>query len=67
MRSRARSPTRRSTTTTPSACSNSPDTRRATSGSLSLWRASPLATPEAPGATERPVKPDKGAFLGHSA
>src|SRR5215208_718152 len=51
MRSRTRSPTRRSTTTRPTACSNSPCTRRNTSGSLSPWRARPLATPEAPDAT----------------
>src|SRR5215211_504856 len=65
IRSLTRSPTRRSTTTTPTACSNSPCTRRATIGSLSLWRARPLATPALRGATERPVGPDKGAFLGH--
>jgi acid phosphatase type 7 len=51
MRSRTRSPTRRFTITTPTACSNSPCTRRNTSGSLSPWRARPLATPEAPDAT----------------
>jgi 3',5'-cyclic AMP phosphodiesterase CpdA len=56
MRSRIRSPTRRSTTMTPTACFNSPCARRDTSGSSSPWKAKSLATPASPGATERLVE-----------
>jgi acid phosphatase type 7 len=52
IRYRGRSPTRRSTTTTLSACSNSPFTRTDTIGSLSPWRVRVSPTPAVPIATE---------------
>src|SRR5215217_9744036 len=64
IRSRTRSPTRRSTTTTPTACSNSACTRRDTIGSLSPWRVKASPTPVLPSATERQVEQQgKGLLL----
>jgi hypothetical protein len=64
MRYRTRSPTRRSTTTTPTAFSNSPYTPRDTSGSSSPWRVKASPTPVLPNATERQVEQQgKGLLL----
>ena len=56
MRSRIRLPTRRSTTTTPTGCSNSSCTPRDTSGSLFPWRVRASLTQVLPSATERQVE-----------
>ncbi|HSK85986.1 MAG TPA: metallophosphoesterase [Rubrobacter sp.] len=62
IRSRIRSPTRRSTTTTPTACSNSSCTRRDTSGSSFPWRVKASLTQVLPSATEPLVEGRRGVY-----